>query len=609
MKDYLKENKIQHIIFFISIFLILLFSIFKVNSLIFISCSVAANTFLIGIIRYIRKKLNIEVSKKEKIFIITTIILIYAFYTFSIFTRKFIYYWDYSCYYDMQMQSIETFKNGLFEGIRFFIGSTWSGEYGNFLSFFPQVIFHFTNKSINSYMMSFVITFTPYVIYSFTILLKTIEKYILSKNKEKNNLFYFSISSLILFPLLHAVLILGQPDYFGLAFIFLIISITLKYDFKNIEIDRLIVIFLLTFMLTICRRWYIYWIMTYYLIYIFNILLINLKQKKDLLKIIKNIVIYGIVVIVLYLITLFPFIKNTLLSNYSSSYSFYSAGGPLKEFSYQINHLGILLFIIIIGGLIYGILNKKYRRYTISIIIQYILIIILFTKIQSMGQHHSLLLLMTYFYGVYMFIICILSNKKNLKKLLIIVFYTVIISNFVFSFTNTNSKLFTDINLKIQDDENYDSIRKIVKWLDKNLDDNNRGYLITHNNSINPDKLRNFKTPTSNVKKYLPYGSAVIGVHKFPIELFTAKYIMTTSPFENISVEEKYNKIFKELVEEGKFKLVKTERLKNNINFEIYVRVEKVTEEEKNKYKEILKDESKKFKNLYEDVINSYTIN
>ena len=608
MKDFIKNNKLLLIIFSISIFLVLLFSILKLNSFIFISCSIAANIFLIGLIRYIRKKINIEITTKELLFLLLTSLLLLVFYTYSIYTSKFIYYWDFSCYYNIQLQTIETFKKGLFEGARYFVGSTWSGEYGNFLSFFPQILFQFTNKSINSYMMSFIITFIPYVLYSFSILIKTVEKHIALKPKDKSLLFYLSIFTLSLFPLLHGVLVLGQPDFFGLTFIFLIISITLKYDFKKIEIDRLIVIFLLTFMLTICRRWYIYWIATYYLIYIANIIITNFKNKKDLLKIIRNVIIYGVVVIILYLITLFPFIKNVLLSNYSSSYSFYSAGGALKELTYQFNHIGILVFMLIIGGLVFGIITKRYRRYTISAIIQYFLIVILFTKIQSMGLHHSLLLLVLYFYGLYIFIICILKNKKRMRKILLFVFLTVILSNALFSYVDVNSKLFTDINLKIQGDEDYDSIGKIVKWLDKNLDQNNQGYLITHNNTINPDKLRNYKTPISTTKKYLPYGSAVIGVHKFPLELFTAKYVMTTTPFESISVEEKYNKVFKELVSEGKFKLVKEQKLKNNIKFEIYERVEPVSNEEKEKYIAELKDESKEFKNLYEDVINSYTI-
>ena len=606
MKEYIKNNKILSITFITSIVLILLFFVLKVNKLLFFTCSITANIFLIALIKYIREKLKIKFTTKEKMFLVGTIIAIYIFYIISLLTRKFIYYWDFSCYYGMQITQIEAFERGLIEGARSFVGSTWAGEYGTFLTFFPQVLFQFTSKSINSYMISFILVFTPYVLYSFTILLKTIEKYFNLKNKEI--LYYLSIITIALFPLFHGVLVLGQPDYFGLTFVFLIIAMTLKYDFKKIEIDRLVIIFLLTFMLTICRRWYIYWTATYFMIYIVNIIILNFKDKKNLLKIIRNMAIYGIIVIILFGVTLFPFIKNTLINNYSSSYSFYSYGGALTDLGNQVKHLGLLTLIIVIGGLIYGITCKKYRRITISLVIQYFLIVILFTRIQNMGLHHSLQLMIIYLYALYMFLICISSNKKNMKKILYTVFSIILVTNFIFGLFNIKSLIFTDISLKAPDDENYETIKKITSWTDKNLNDKNRGYLITHNNSINPDKLRNFKTPMSNTMKYIPYGSAIIGVHKFPLDLFTAKYIMTTTPYEQTSVDGKYNKVFKELVEDGKFNLVKEYKLKNNITFEIYERVEPVTEEEKNKYIENLQDESKEYKNLYEDVIKSYTI-
>ena len=608
MKEYFNNNKIQSIIFLISLFLIFFFSIIKLDNITFFFCSICANVFLFSLIKYIKEKLDIKISKKEMIFLIGIISLIYIFYIYSILTRKFIYYWDYSCYYDLQLNTIEAFNSSLLNGIRSFVASTWSGEYGNFLSFFPQIIFQFTNKSVNSYIISFVLVFVPYVLYSFTLLIKTLEKYLKINKKNIDLYYYLMILTITLIPLFHGVLILGQPDFFGLTFVFLIVSLTIKYDFKKIEIDRLVAIFLLTFMLTICRRWYIYWTVTYFIIYIVNILISNIKNKKDLIKIIKNMIIYGVIVIILFLITLFPFIKNTILNNYSQSYSFYSVGGAIFEIKNQINHLGILMSIFILGGLTYGIICKEYRKYTISVIIQFLLIIILFTKIQNMGLHHSLQLLILYIYGLSMLLICILNNKNNMKKLLLALYSMVIIVNFIFGYNNINSMLFTDINLKIENDKNYNNIKEITKWLEKNLDENNRGYLITHNNSINPDKLRHFKTPNSNVKKYIPYGSAIIGVHKFPLELFTAKYVMTTTPFEKVSVEEKYNKVFKELVNEGKFKLVKKFNLENNISFDIYERVEPVTSEEKEKYIAELKEESKEFKFLYEDVINSYII-
>lgn len=600
MNDFLKKEKKYLIVLFGLILISLFFSLIKLNNLILLTLSISANIFLLFIIKLVIEKFKIEFTKKEKIIILTEITIIILLYLYSILSRRFIYYWDFSCYYNLQLDLIQSFNNGFISGIRTFVGSTWSGEYGCFLNFFPQTIFHFTSKSINSYLISLVFTFIPYIIISYSILIKCIIK--LFKLKQKN-IFLLFLSLLVFIPNLHVSLIYGQPDVFGIVFIFLILSLIIDYNFKTIEYDRLILLLILTFFLTITRRWYIYWILSFYLCYVITILFNN---KKDLKIITKNILKYLIIVIIVYIVTLYPFIKNILVNNYSNSYSFYSNGGFLSEISSQIYHLGYLLFIIIIGGLIYGIKEKQFRKYSFIMVLTNLLIIILFTKIQSMGLHHSILLIPTYLYSIIMIIICSLNNKKVISKVLIITIYIVLLSNTVFSYIKIKSKLFNDINIKVEEEVNYNELKKVVNWLEKNLDENNTAYMITHNNMFNPDKLRNFNTPISNVKKYLPYGSAVIGIHKFPTELFSAKYIITTTPFESISIEYKYNDVLKELIEEEVFKEIKSFNMKENYKILIYERVKPVTEEEKEKYLETLKEESKTYKDLYEKIIKDY---
>lgn len=604
MKKYFTKNNILYIIFSLSIILLLTFGLFKINRLTFFTASVSLNLLLIIIIKEVIKKFKIKFSKKELLIISSLIVLLYIFYITSILTRKFIYYWDYSCYYNIQIDTIDKFNNGLLIGIKSFISSTWAGEYGSFINFIPQVIFNFTNKSINSYLISCVIVFIPYIFITYSILTKRIIELIKVKKEKRQILFSLSIVSLTLMPILHGTFIYGQPDLFGLALIFLIISLAIDYSFKNIELDRLIMIFLSTYMLTICRRWYIYWIISYYLLYILYVLIFN---RKDIKQVLKNIFKFGIVVVIIYLVTLLPFIKNTLINNYSSSYSFYSNGGALYEIGNQIKHLGYLLFIIIIGGLLYGLMNKKYRIITILNIIQYLLIIILFTRIQTMGIHHSLLLLTNYLYGITMFIICLIDNKKIISTIGCGILVTVLLLNMINGYLNKNSILYTDISLKTKEEINYKGIKEVTDWLEKNIDDNeNRAYMIVHNNDFNPDKFRNFYTPNSKVHKYLPYGSSIVGVHKFPIELFTSKYIITTEPFKPTSVDEKYNKVFTELVSKEKFSIEKEFIMKDKTIILIYERIKEVDEEEKNMYLNALKEESKQYKSLYADVINNY---
>ena len=496
MKSILKNKNIFSIIFLLC--LILLLSIFKINNYIFLLISILFHVFLILIIKDIIRRNSISFSKKEKIFLVILTTSLIILYSISIFTRKFIYYWDFSCYYNLQLDTIKAYQSGLISGIKQLIGSTWAGEYGSLLSYIPQVIFQFTNKSISFYLFSSVITIIPYLIISIGIFTKKI----LNTKKEY-------------------------------IFIFLLLTITKDYNFIKLDIIKLFEILLFTLLLTMSRRWYVYWILTYYILYIIMILLTNKKEWKI---IIKNILLYGIIVLILYLVPLIPFFKNTLLNDYASSYQFYKGGGILEEVVRQIKHLGIIQLIMIFGGIIVGCLRKEHRKLTIMSFIQLLLIIILFNRIQSMGLHHSLLLIPTYS----LFIIVLIDFIPKKAYLVLI---SIVLLNFIISFTNYTSINFTDVKLIVEDDKNYNQLVEVESFLEKNLSKNNTAYMITHNNTINPDKLRNIRTPNSKVKKYLPYGSAVIGVHKFPLELFTSKYIITTSPYESISVDLKYNNV------------------------------------------------------------------
>lgn len=593
-----KISKIDKILFCSLIFLTMLFIVFKVNSFVFFSISLCLNLFLILVIKEIKKILNINFSKLQKIVMLLCILFIYLFYFISIINRKFIYYWDYSCYYNLQISLEESFNAGVFSGIKSFIGSTWSGEYGNFLSFFPEFIFKFTNKTINSYVLSCVLVYVPYIVISISILLIKVMN--LFKVKKQNLIYITSMFSFIMFPLLHATFIYGQPYIFGITFIFLIISLTINYEFKKLDLPRLAILFIITFMLFISRRWYLYFIVSYYFCYVTAVIINNFKNK-ELKNIIKNCAIYGVISLIIFLITMFPFFKNVIAGDLSNSYVYYMSGGFVSELLAQIKHIGYLPLIIMFIGIFYGIKVKKYRLYTILSIMQYLLIIIMFTRVQNMGLHHSILLVSSYLYYIFLFIIFVCQNYY-ISFLIIIIF----IINFGFGLFYNDSLIFTDVPLQTPKQNDYDKIEDVCIWLKKNLNESNKAYMINHNNAYNPDKFRNFYLPDKTISNYLPYGSAIIGTHSFPLELFESKYIITTDPFENVSIEGIYNDVFNKLVSEGKFQLVKQFDMDNDINLLIYERVKKVDYEEAIMYINEVSAATEEFDYMYKDVINKY---
>lgn len=596
---YIKDNIKFISTLIITLLLIIILNIFKVKSLCFLLLSFITNLLFIKGILEVLKLLKINFTKKEKIIILLIINFNYLFYFVSLVNRNFIYYWDYSCYYNIQMESIERFNEGLSSGIRYFIGSTWSGEYGNFLSFIPQVLFQFSNKTVDSYIMSCVLIFTPYIVISLSILLKElIKKYSLNKN-----ILNVILPIFILFPILHGTAIYGQPDYFGLFFVFLIVALTISYDFKKLDYLRLFIILVATYLLLISRRWYMYWILSYYVCYVLGLVISNIKNKDDLITIIKNGLLYALVCGIIFGVTLFPLFKNILAANMSSSYTFYMSGGFKSELFYQYRHLGLVILLISIIGIVLGITNKQYRKLTLLGLLQVFIIIFLFTKIQNMGLHHTLTLLPVYLLFIFLFVINI--NNKIINKIIISFF----ILNFFISINGSNNILFTDIKISVPYQEDYKEIGEVVSYLKDILDEDNTAYMITHTNKYNPDKFRSYSLPDTTIQKYLPYGSAVLGTHKFPIELFTARYVITTTPFESISVEEKYNEVFNELVNEGVFTLNKDFDMHNDYHILIYERVKPVTLEETNRYLNKIEKDTKEFPDLYKNVIKDYQNN
>ncbi|MBQ3306691.1 MAG: hypothetical protein IJG68_00700 [Bacilli bacterium] len=602
MKKLYQNNKVFLRIYISLIILISFLEIIHFHKITFFLLSVTLNVLLINILVITKKTLKIKFSKIDYGIILGAILIVYLFYSISLMTRNFIYYWDYACYYKIQIDTIDAFQSGIFHGLKSFLSSTFSGEYGSFLCFIPQVFFGITNKTPDSYVSSCTTIFTPYIIYSLALLLKTGMNILKSKKQELvlgTSLFIF-----ILMPIYHATALLGQPDFFGLFFIFLIIALTINYNFEKLELERLIVLFLVNYFLLISRRWYVYFMISYYLCYGISVIISNWKDKKKLKSILKNAGVFIGISFLIYGITLFPLIKNILVNDFKNHYGFYLNGGFEGELASQIKHLGFITLILIGIGLLIGLINKDYRKYTIISFLQIFIMVFLFTRIQNMGTHHSLVLLPSYYYLI---LVIILFFEKSNRSIFINTLIILILGiNFFNGVVGTKNLLFTDILLKAPYQEDYKEMKKVADWLQDNLNEENTAYMITHNNMYNPDKFRMFYMPDKTIEKYLPYGSAVVGVHKFPIELFTSKYIITTTPFENISIENKYEEVFEELVNENKFSFVKNFDMNNGYQILIYERVKDVDEEEINKYKIILEEESKKYPKLYQKVMEDY---
>ena len=523
----------------------------------FLAFGIFALLFLGMLIFEAIKENNIKINYKDILVIAITSIIVILIYVVVIYTRKYAYSWDNILYYVRQIDLLNMFNSNFFEGIKGIIKTTYFENYGYFLLSFTSLLFNYTNHTLDSFVISYVVvTIIPIITVYYAIINKLIQKYEL---KNKNIIILLSLILIIAFPLLHSSAMVGQPDFMGLIFIGLIILFTMDYDFENVNIKRYILIFLSTLCLIITRRWYIYWVISYYICYALLLFIKNLinKDYKKLKSITKNLIIFGISSIIIAGIILLPMIIRIVKANFYNSYSAWNIGGLKEEIKLQFYRIGGIYLSIMLIGLIYGIKNKRFRWMTIQMLSTGILTLFLFTRLQNMGNHQSLLLVPTY---IYLLLICIIAINQINCKLLRRILQTIIIlslSTTIFgTFTENkyfyNNKLYSNISLKPTKREDYEMIGQIDKFILENCDKDHKAYINAATSMYCSDTFKTYLFPDITLVYIIPYESSINSVHGFPIDIFKTKYLFVT----NIDLEdtgakrgtiiEKINKAIKE---------------------------------------------------------------
>ena len=587
----------------------------------FLAFGIFALLFLGILIFETIKESKIKIDYKWILAVSITSLIVIALYAIIIYYRKYGYSWDNKIYYVRQMNLLDMFNNSFFEGIKTIIKTTYFEDYGYFLLSFTSMIFNFTNRTINAFIMTYtVVTIIPLVLIYISIIYKLIQKYEL---KNKNMIILLSSILIIAFPLLYKAAIFGQPDFIGLIFVGLIILLTIDYDFSNIDIKKCVLLFLSTLCLIITRRWYIYWVISYYICYALLLFIKNLinKDYKKLKSITKNLIIFGIVSIIIAGIILSPMIYRIVKNNFFSSYAAWNTSGLSGEINSQLYRIGWIYLSIMILGLIYGIQNKNFRLETLQMLFTGVLTLILFTRIQNMGDHQSLLLVPTY---IYLFLIYIIGinqiDKIWARRVLQVITFIVLLSTIFGTLTENkyfyNNKLYTSISLKPTIREDYDTIGEIDKFVLENCDEEHKAYINAATSLYCSDIFKSHIFPDMSLQNVISYENSINSVHGFPTDIFKTKYLFVT----NIDLEatgakkgtiiEKINKAIKEDEEtKDTWKFFKEYKMSNDVTFYVYERVKEFDAKEAEYWMKIFEKETEEFPNLFGNRIQSYLQN
>lgn len=567
--------------------------------------SVWAWLFLLWIILNVRRMTGVRFTRGNKITLFAVFAVLLFYYTYSLITRQFIYYWDYVLYYRMQLGITDSFHaDGFFNGIVDVIKSVWYNSYSLLNNVFLAAPYSFVPKTPNLYVAISAASILPTLYWLIALFIKVLERFIQPKRSE-----LFFIGGMILsagFPLIHVSLLFGQPDLIGLIFVFLIILLTISYDFSKIDYMRYFLLIILTIITCASRRWYMFWLVAYYSCYGVYILLLAVREKRWIN--LKRAVLFALAAGLILSIVFLPMIIVFTRVNYSVSYSAYNANGFPGELLSQAHRLGIGLLIILSSGLIYGVIKRQTRVLTILTLVEIIFTIFIFTRIQNMGYHHTLILVPAY---LLLMLICFGGicqlNKKWMLALSSIVVLGFSATNAIVCATSSADVLpapFSTATLIPTQRTDVQQIRAMNRWILEHCSEEETAYIIPHGYPYNPDVFRSSDYPDFSVSKRVPYGSAVLGTHYFPDSLLVAKYVFTCEPFCGISLAEKYNNAFLSEIPQKHFTQVAQFDMGNGYVFYAYQRILPMDREEIQFYQDTFAQEGKLFPELFTTIWN-----
>ena len=558
--------------------------------------------------------------------LVAVYLLVAICFNLQVNSRSFIYVWDYSNYTLLQYQAEAAFQGGALAGLWHLV-STFTEDYTSFICLFTEFPFCLSAHTGDSYVLSQLISIFPTLLVALGGVVVKVGQLLPVRNDK--GFFLIGLSTAASFPLLRMAASLGQPDWFGLIFALIILLLTIDFRFDAGDPGRCVGLFFATAALALTRRWYLYFIVSYYLVYAVTvagstILLIGRGRGGQAVDRIRRLITFGAGSLAAILVLFWPIVRKILSYSYESHYAAYNVGGLGLELFSQAFRLGPFYLPLVIAGVVWAFLRGKGTAALQSLAVL-ALSLVLFTRVQNMGSHQSLLLMPGYFTLMLMGVAALADTLDRLRYLklgywLVALAFslsarlspltTIALPDFLFDYITAGAvQEFIRLDNMIYDRTDMDQVRALARWIDQNCAGGEFAYMIPHSMTYCPDTFKNVDLPSQPLEDKLSFGFGILGTHAFPTDLFEAKYVITADPFpwcyEVSSVAQKLNDQFLAL-KDTYFTYETSFDMGNGTVFTVWRRTVPATRAEANAYLAAFSAEDAQFPELYSQVINDW---
>ena len=445
--------------------------------------------------------------------------------------RQTVYSDDAINYFAKQTLLFGSFGQSGFYGIHVLLESLLTADYKMFMNLFISVPYLFTGRSINAFMVCYAITcFVPMW---FALLMGA--KYLAQQLPACHTALYYPLcmAVMVLWPMFLWPATHGMPDAFGLTFAAVIALLCADYRFETLPWPRLLAIFAATFALILTRRWYMFWILAFYAVYVLAVL-VGAVRRKTLGSTLKHMLLFGVPSAVIIVGALLPTFKTILTTDYADIYGAYYGGGFGNNCLGQLRTQGLIWLVLCAAGLVWLLYCRSTRAQAIVAAAASLGAMVLFTRTQSLGDHQSLIL--APFYLLMLFGLCAKLTQQKAKPWLRNAAAGVLAVFLVVNFGNALRLPGKSVQTLALSSESLDLTRRtdlaqmsaVTDFVLEHCTEDQTVYINMDSNGYSGTTFAYSDPAHPQLQTMILWESSVPSTHGFPTGIWTSEYVMVT---------------------------------------------------------------------------------
>lgn len=445
--------------------------------------------------------------------------------------RQTVYSDDAINYFAKQTLLFGSFGQSGFYGIHVLLESLLTADYKMFMNLFISVPYLFTGRSINAFMVCYAITcFVPMW---FALLMGA--KYLAQQLPACHTALYYPLcmAVMVLWPMFLWPATHGMPDAFGLTFAAVIALLCADYRFETLPWPRLLAIFAATFALILTRRWYMFWILAFYAVYVLAVL-VGAVRRKTLGSTLKHMLLFGVPSAVIIVGALLPTFKTILTTDYADIYGAYYGGGFGNNCLGQLRTQGLIWLVLCAAGLVWLLYCRSTRAQAIVAAAASLGAMVLFTRTQSLGDHQSLIL--APFYLLMLFGLCAKLTQQKAKPWLrnaaagvLAVFLVVNFGNALrLPGKNVQTLALSSESLDLTRRTDLAQMRAVTDFVLEHCTEDQTVYINMDSNGYSGTTFAYSDPAHPQLQAMILWESSVPSTHGFPTGIWTSEYVMVT---------------------------------------------------------------------------------